>query len=94
MRPKVARLTCIRYLPSFPYQDNPLLHLYAGLVALYLARPSEDLHSLGTYNLSLLREARSHLERAQSLDPQNEVATSFLSKAGGTTLSPHLIESK
>src|ERR1700722_1101095 len=27
----------LRYLPSFPYQDDPLLHLYAGLTALYLA---------------------------------------------------------
>ncbi|KAJ6628868.1 hypothetical protein B0H10DRAFT_1989558 [Mycena sp. CBHHK59/15] len=28
------------YLPSFPYQDNPVLHLYAGLLSLYIAQPT------------------------------------------------------
>jgi len=28
------------YLPAFPYQDNPLLHLYAGLISLHLSQPS------------------------------------------------------
>ncbi|KAG8851013.1 hypothetical protein FRB96_009495 [Tulasnella sp. 330] len=31
------------YLPIFPYHDNPVLHLYAGLICLYLAqKPSSD----------------------------------------------------
>lgn len=28
------------YLPSFPYSDNPVLHIYAGLISLYTAQPS------------------------------------------------------
>jgi hypothetical protein len=28
------------YLPAFPYRDNPLLHLYAGLSSLYLSHPT------------------------------------------------------
>lgn len=34
------RMRCTRYLPSYPYQDNPALHTYAGLIALFLAQPS------------------------------------------------------
>lgn len=30
-----------RYLPSFPYQDNPVLHTYAGLLCIFLSQ-SED----------------------------------------------------
>lgn len=32
-----------RYLPSYPYQDNPVLHTYAGLITLYVAQPSGDI---------------------------------------------------
>ncbi|SJL02234.1 uncharacterized protein ARMOST_05560 [Armillaria ostoyae] len=28
------------YLPSFPYQDDPVLHNYAGLLSLYLSQSS------------------------------------------------------
>lgn len=28
-----------RYLPSLPYQDNPVLHVYAGFISLFLAQP-------------------------------------------------------
>lgn len=27
-----------RYLPSFPYQDNPVLHTYAGLLCIFLSQ--------------------------------------------------------
>ena len=27
------------YLPLFPFHDNPVMHVYAGLLALYLAQP-------------------------------------------------------
>lgn len=29
---------CLRYLPSFPYQDNPVLHTYAGMICMYIAQ--------------------------------------------------------
>lgn len=31
-----------RYLPSFPFQDNPVLHVYAGMISLYLSQPSNE----------------------------------------------------
>jgi hypothetical protein len=31
-----------RYLPAFPYQDNPVLHVYAGLIKLFLAQPEDE----------------------------------------------------
>jgi len=65
------------YLPSFPYQDNPLLHVYAGLISLYLAQPASD---AGPFNPSLLRDAELYLERAKVLDPDNTVAQAFLDK--------------
>ncbi|KDQ07788.1 hypothetical protein BOTBODRAFT_591586 [Botryobasidium botryosum FD-172 SS1] len=30
------------YLPSFPYQDNPVLHTYAGLLSLFMAQPFQQ----------------------------------------------------
>ncbi|CAK5275384.1 unnamed protein product, partial [Mycena citricolor] len=65
------------YLPSFPYQDNPALHVYAGLLCLFLAQPGELSTSLDP---SLLRDAQSHLERALALDTGNVVAQGFLFK--------------
>lgn len=31
-----------RNLPTFPFQDNPVLHVYAGLLAVYLAQPKPN----------------------------------------------------
>jgi hypothetical protein len=30
------------YLPSFPYQDNALLHVYAGLLCMYIGQPNSE----------------------------------------------------
>ncbi|KAI9000870.1 hypothetical protein BD414DRAFT_406486 [Trametes punicea] len=74
------------YLPSYPYQDNPVLHVYAGLIALYLAHPGSDSSEETIYgtrqgwNESLLRDAQAHLERARTIDPLNVVAETFLSQ--------------
>ncbi|KAL1738865.1 hypothetical protein HDZ31DRAFT_16613, partial [Schizophyllum fasciatum] len=67
------------YLPSFPYSDNPTLHVYAGLTKLYLAQPSA---SGGAFNKSGVRDAQSHFERALSLDEENAAARVFLEKVG------------
>ncbi|KDR83921.1 hypothetical protein GALMADRAFT_86622 [Galerina marginata CBS 339.88] len=81
------------YLPSFPYQDNPVLHIYAALASLYLAQSTSGLASfLKDYCLPtilflassdildgiLLRDAQTHLEHAKMLDPDNMVAQAFL----------------
>ncbi|KAK7060453.1 hypothetical protein VNI00_001218 [Paramarasmius palmivorus] len=63
------------YLPSFPYQDNPVLHTYAGLLCFYLAQEQS-----GSFNESTLREAKAHLDRALNLDPENVVVQSLLDK--------------
>ncbi|KAJ7490367.1 hypothetical protein B0H11DRAFT_1022404 [Mycena galericulata] len=76
------------FLPSFPYQDNPLLHLYAGLIALHLAQPTSEVSSL---NPTLLRNSQSHFERTKALDPDNEIAEAFLWKIeelNGTNAQP------
>ena len=41
--PSVLTKLSSRYLPSYPYQDNPVLHIYAGLIALYLAQPPGEI---------------------------------------------------
>lgn len=63
------------YLPSFPYQDNPILHVYAGLLSLYLSQEAQEDTSRSS---TLLREAQSHLEHAKALDPDNVVAETFV----------------
>lgn len=46
-----------RYLPSFPYQDSVVLHIYAGLLCLFLAHPQrveegsgQNEHATSQYN--------------------------------------------
>lgn len=77
------------YLPSLPYQENPVLHTYAGLLCLRLAvfadaNLSRDAREQKGDNVNvkqpLLREARQHLERAQALDPEGVVAQAFIHK--------------
>ncbi|KAK7054238.1 hypothetical protein R3P38DRAFT_2856048 [Favolaschia claudopus] len=63
------------YLPSFPYQDNALLHLYAGLLSLYLGQPTSN---TAQFNPTLLRSAQTYFERAKTLDPQNAMAEAFI----------------
>ncbi|KII94953.1 hypothetical protein PLICRDRAFT_47951 [Plicaturopsis crispa FD-325 SS-3] len=67
------------YLPSFPFQENVALHIYAGLICLYLGQPSAA-QTISSFNLARLREAQTHLERARSLDADNIVAIAFLEK--------------
>ncbi|EIW61220.1 uncharacterized protein TRAVEDRAFT_116276 [Trametes versicolor FP-101664 SS1] len=69
------------YLPSYPYQDNPVLHVYAGLMALYLAQPASasDMSEEATYGAQL-RNAQAHFERARAVDPSNVVADAFLNQ--------------
>ncbi|KAF8165501.1 hypothetical protein B0H34DRAFT_793880 [Crassisporium funariophilum] len=66
------------YLPSFPYQDNPVFHIYAGLISLYLAQPT--LASAKLLNPILVRDAQTHFEHAKALDQENVVAQAFLDK--------------
>ncbi|CDO76548.1 hypothetical protein BN946_scf184982.g7 [Trametes cinnabarina] len=75
------------YLPSYPYQDNPVLHVYAGLIALYLAQPggdnSEEMIHDHRWDTNLVRDAHAHFERARTIDPSNIVAEIFLAQLPG-----------
>ncbi|KAJ3848783.1 hypothetical protein EV368DRAFT_76052 [Lentinula lateritia] len=68
------------YLPSFPYQDSPVLHTYAGLLCFYLSQEHSNPEASTTFRPSLVRESMAHFERAQVLDPGNIVAVSFSHK--------------
>ncbi|KAK0461943.1 uncharacterized protein EV420DRAFT_1640242 [Desarmillaria tabescens] len=61
------------YVPSFPYQDDPVLHNYAGLLSLYLSQPSGNGVDDGMLSLD------SHFQGAKALDSENTIATHFLS---------------
>ncbi|KXN89564.1 RNA polymerase I-specific transcription initiation factor rrn11 [Leucoagaricus sp. SymC.cos] len=81
------------YLPSFPYQDNAILHIYAGLLCLHLAQGQHGLDFVTlisnelikisdaqVLDSSLLRDAQSHLNQAKSIDTANVVVEAFLQK--------------
>jgi RNA polymerase I-specific transcription initiation factor RRN11 len=65
------------YLPAFPYQDDPVLHIYAGMASLYLAQPSTE---ISLWDTNRLRDARTHFEHAVALDAANPIAEAFLAK--------------
>ncbi|KAH9049101.1 hypothetical protein EDB84DRAFT_1667021 [Lactarius hengduanensis] len=68
------------YLPSLPYQENPVLHTYAGLLCLRACGHCGAEQKNDSAKPTLLREARQHLERAQALDPEGVVAQAFIHK--------------
>ncbi|KAI0089114.1 hypothetical protein BDY19DRAFT_890129 [Irpex rosettiformis] len=75
------------YLPSPPYQDNPVLHLYAGLLCLYLAQPNPE--NPEHLNRRTLRDAEQYLQRTRQLDPDNTIAIAWLENVRYTLrLSP------
>ncbi|KAF8484817.1 hypothetical protein DFH94DRAFT_689197 [Russula ochroleuca] len=78
------------YLPSPPYQDNSVLHTYAGLLCLRLAQSTTDANASrkggDASEQTLLREAQQHLERARALDPEGVVAPAFIRRLA--TLTP------
>ncbi|KAF9478151.1 hypothetical protein BDN70DRAFT_933609 [Pholiota conissans] len=67
------------YLPSFPYQDNPILHTYAGLSSLYLAQGDIASH-VTKFDPILMRDAQAHLEHAKTLDENNTITKTFLDR--------------
>ena len=73
-------LTGLRYLPSFPYQDNAVLHCYSGLLALQLSSICEDEETVEgrVSSDNLLRKSKASFERALVLDPENTLATELL----------------
>ncbi|KAJ7682583.1 hypothetical protein DFH06DRAFT_971805 [Mycena polygramma] len=76
------------YLPSVPYQDNALLHIYAGLLSMYIAQPTS---ASSKFNPTLLRSAQSYFERARVLDPNNAaMADAFIRRVSLPLGSDHI----
>lgn len=67
-------------LPSFPYHDNPTLHLYAGLCCMFNAQLSNDMIEGGT-DRNLIDRAQIFFQRAKALDPNNTVVDSLVNMA-------------
>ncbi|KAK0243009.1 hypothetical protein EDD85DRAFT_947154 [Armillaria nabsnona] len=61
------------YLPSFPYQDDPVLHNYAGLLSLYSSQSSINGVDDGMLAFDV------HFQGAKALDSDNVIAAHFLS---------------
>jgi len=82
------------YLPSFPYRDNPVLHIYAGLLCIFIAQLPESAGANGvegtTYDSNSLSRAQIFLEHAKALDPHNIVASEFLHKLHSISQGPGL----
>ncbi|KAG1755493.1 hypothetical protein EDB19DRAFT_1901712 [Suillus lakei] len=83
------------YLPSFPYRDNPVLHVYAGLLCVFVAQPPESVGANEveetTYDSNSLSRAQIFLEHAKALDPDNIVASEFLHKLHSISQRPGLL---
>jgi len=69
------------YLPSFPYQDNPILHTYAGLISLYLAQPSllggkfGELSKFRDFTSSLYQQVPWHPSIQLSCETPNPISS-------------------
>ncbi|KAG2060112.1 hypothetical protein BDR06DRAFT_1002637 [Suillus hirtellus] len=83
------------YLPSFPYRDNPVLHVHAGLLCIFIAQPPESAGANevegSTYDNNSLSRAQTYLEHAKVLDPNNIVVSEFLHKLHSISQGPGLL---
>ncbi|KAH7930702.1 hypothetical protein BV22DRAFT_1101649 [Leucogyrophana mollusca] len=82
------------YLPSFPYHENPVLYVYAGLLSIYLAQPPvyavvpAHIDQGNGFDSDMLSRAQIFLERAKALDMDNIVANTFLNKLHSFSQGP------
>jgi hypothetical protein len=78
-------LTCldISSIPSFPYRDNAVLHIYAGICSVLVSQPgSAGEVVVQSIDSEMLARAQIFFERAKSLDPENIVVDSLLGMVG------------
>jgi RNA polymerase I-specific transcription initiation factor RRN11 len=66
-----------RYLPLFPYQDNPVLHTYTGLIRLYMSQEPDSRRGNESPD-GLLEGAKASLNRVIEIDSENRTARFFL----------------
>ncbi|CAE6521486.1 unnamed protein product [Rhizoctonia solani] len=80
------------YIVTMPFDQNPVLHLYAGMLWLFTAQPQAEnaghstpkSGSLSTsnWNASRIASAKRHFRRAVALDPENTFARGWLDRLG------------
>ncbi|QRV76248.1 RNA polymerase I specific initiation factor [Ceratobasidium sp. AG-Ba] len=86
------------YIVTMPFDQNAVLHLYAGMLWLYTAQPRRDMHEndeeekvieddiepidTRDYDLTRVASAKRHFRRALALDPDNAFARGFLDRLG------------
>lgn len=69
----------ISSLPSFPYRDNAVLHIYAGICTVFTSQSGTTSElDVGSIDSEMLDRALIFFERAKSLDPENVVVDSLL----------------
>ena len=69
----------ISSLPSFPYRDNAVLHIYAGICSVLASQPGSPSEVVvQSIDSEMLDRAQIFFERAKSLDPENIVVDLLL----------------
>ncbi|KAG8691864.1 hypothetical protein FRC11_007223 [Ceratobasidium sp. 423] len=95
------------YIVTMPFDQNPVLHLYAGMLWLFTAQPQAENSegstpeesarsgSLNTsnWNASRVASAKRHFRRAVALDPENTFARGWLDRLGYDVAESQLVAS-
>ncbi|CAE6395916.1 unnamed protein product [Rhizoctonia solani] len=95
------------YIVTMPFDQNPVLHLYAGMLWLFTAQPRagtlsdstpEELAESGSlntsnWNASRVAASKRHFRRAIALDPGNEFASGWLDWLGYDIAEIHPVAS-
>ncbi|CAE6513063.1 unnamed protein product [Rhizoctonia solani] len=95
------------YIVTMPFDQNPVLHLYAGMLWLFTAQPRvgtlsdstpEELAESGSlntsnWNASRVAASKRHFRRAIALDPGNEFARGWLDWLGYDIAESHPVAS-
>ncbi|KAG8716248.1 hypothetical protein FRC08_009701 [Ceratobasidium sp. 394] len=84
------------YIVTMPFDQNTVLHIYAGMLWLYTAQPrreheesedetpEDDRGSIDTrgWDVARIASSKRHFRRALALDPDNTFARGFLDRLG------------
>ncbi|KAN0097420.1 hypothetical protein V8E55_001866 [Tylopilus felleus] len=79
----------ISSLPSFPYRDNAVLHIYAGICSVLASQPGSPSEVVvQSIDSEMLDRAQIFFERAKSLDPENIVVDLLLGMTQNLAQAP------
>ncbi|KAF8605144.1 hypothetical protein BDV93DRAFT_471089 [Ceratobasidium sp. AG-I] len=89
------------YIVTMPFDQNPVLHLYAAMLWLYTAQPTPAPKSdskeiimkddgkpidIQEWNAARIAASKRHFRRALALDPDNSFARGFLDRLGSDVI--------